>query len=263
MGWKHDHSQGFGLRERRFSRSVSRRPHVMETTPPTSPTLALELQACMTEIGGQPFIKHWLVQCLWDGPDDNARLNDWLEKATFHLESLLEDRNWQGAMCLYQRAWRLDRFEHLATRSKYAPLMTDEEYWATLGFVLIDQEDSYRQRATLSRLLIKTKRSKESRHLLMTAEDRQMLSEMPETLSIYRGCQSFNRQGWSWTLDKDKAEWFSNRRYKGRPIVLAGEVSKQDVLAYFSGRGESEILVQPTNIRGIVEIDMRAAKSAA
>lgn len=235
----------------------------METTQATSPTLALELQACMTEIGGHPFIKHWLVQDFWAGPNDNAHLNSWLEKAACQLESLLQDRDWQGAMFLYQRAWRLSRLEHLATRSKYAPLMTDEEYWATLGLVLIDQEDSYRQRAILSRLLIKTKRSKESRHLLMTAEDCQTLSWMPETLSIYRGCQSFNRKGWSWTLDKDKAEWFSNRRYKGKPLVLAGEASKQDVLAYFSGRGESEILVQPTKIRGIVEIDLRAATSAA
>ncbi len=132
--------------------------------------------------------------------------------------------------------------------------MTDAHYWRTLGLVLIDQEDCYRQRAAFRRLLVKTHRSKALRPLLMTTGERRTLAAMPDTLTVYRGCQQFNRKGWSWTLSKDKAQWFSTRCYVGTPQLLTGTVRKSDVLAYLAGRGEEEILVAPEKILNITTL---------
>ena len=57
-------------------------------------------------------------------------------------------------------------------------------------------------------------------------------------------------KGWSWTTDPDKAEWFARRfAVRGKECFVAeGTVSKQYVIAYFTGRNESEIVVDPRRV---------------
>ena len=41
-------------------------------------------------------------------------------------------------------------------------------------------------------------------------------------------------------------EWFARRyAYQGQPMLAKMEVNKSDVLAYFNGRKESEIVLHP------------------
>ena len=52
-------------------------------------------------------------------------------------------------------------------------------------------------------------------------------------------------------VDKAKAEWFARRFAGGEgrtPLLVEGTVSKKDVLAYFSNRGESEIVAFPEDV---------------
>jgi hypothetical protein len=58
--------------------------------------------------------------------------------------------------------------------------------------------------------------------------------------------------GLSWTLDREKAQWFANRWLslkRRRPIVLQTVARKADVMAYFAGRNEQEIVVHPNIAR--------------
>ena len=81
---------------------------------------------------------------------------------------------------------------------------------------------------------------------VMTAEDRATYDALPETFIVYRG---FSREGGeagrSWTLDRAKAEWFA-QRVAGPdepPRVATMEIHKSAALAYFSDRGEAEIVL--------------------
>jgi hypothetical protein len=58
----------------------------------------------------------------------------------------------------------------------------------------------------------------------------------------------------SWSTDKTKAEWFAYRfsSMDGRtPFLVEGQVQKTDILAYFTGRGESEVVALPEAVEDI------------
>jgi hypothetical protein len=85
----------------------------------------------------------------------------------------------------------------------------------------------------------------------MGPEELAILQSLPDTVKVWRGIRhrkSFN--GLSWTLDRDKAVWFANRLRNGRQksLLIEGEVNKKDVLAYFAGRDESEIVSMDVRI---------------
>lgn len=91
---------------------------------------------------------------------------------------------------------------------------------------------------------------------LMTDEERKRLSEMDDTITIYRGVTPYNAKNvraLSWTTNIKKAEWFANR-YGQRGTVYKTQISKAKVLAYFTSRGESEIIVNPKEIKNLQAI---------
>lgn len=64
-------------------------------------------------------------------------------------------------------------------------------------------------------------------------------------LTIYRGVSySGKPEGISWTTDKQKAIWFSNRFNGKNKRVYQMTITNPDyILSYFSGRAESEVIV--------------------
>lgn len=82
--------------------------------------------------------------------------------------------------------------------------------------------------------------------MLMDAEEYKVYSELPDTLTVYRGVAvGRNPQGLSWTMDRDKAEWFAHRfdRNGTTGYLQSATIKKEDVLAYFNSRNEEEIVV--------------------
>jgi hypothetical protein len=69
-------------------------------------------------------------------------------------------------------------------------------------------------------------------------------------LIIYRGAhvKRGTLGGVSWTLDRERAEWFANRWARRRPYLVEAEVLKLDVRAYFLDRNEAEIIVLPNRL---------------
>jgi hypothetical protein len=77
----------------------------------------------------------------------------------------------------------------------------------------------------------------------MDAEEFAKFKSFPETLTVYRGCQKgINENGLAWTLNKGKAEWFANRLDK-KGIVLEKTISKSEIVAFFQGRQEEEVIL--------------------
>ena len=84
---------------------------------------------------------------------------------------------------------------------------------------------------------------------LMHDEEYGVYKNLPETFMVYRGvAPGRNPDGMSWTREYDKAKWFSNRFGEG--YVLEGTAHKEDVLAFFSRRGEEEVVMEAAKVEG-------------
>ena len=95
---------------------------------------------------------------------------------------------------------------------------------------------------------------KANKDFLMTKDELQYIEQMPEEITIYRGLNGkASVKALSWTTDISKAEWFANR-FGGNGEVHSAKVNKRDILAYFTGRGESEVVVNFKKLREIQKI---------
>ena len=56
----------------------------------------------------------------------------------------------------------------------------------------------------------------------------------------------------SWTLDRSVAEWFSTR-FSEDGTVYQAQIDKSHIYAYFDGRNESEVIVDPKYLMDITE----------
>jgi hypothetical protein len=123
--------------------------------------------------------------------------------------------------------------------------MTDQEYWKNVGSVWTDSENIWQSYDTWRTLWEKPRAGK---RFAMDTDERKKLALMPSDITVYRGVNgkgiSKRRKntGMSWTLDRDKAEWFSMRWGQEPHQILTGTVEKKDIHAFFEGRNEAEIV---------------------
>jgi hypothetical protein len=130
---------------------------------------------------------------------------------------------------------------------KYHHLLPDDKYWEYLSFAYQNQDYNPVPNEILKTLFSSDKSGKEN---LMTKEEIIFLDSLPEVFSIYRAMSieevNSKKYRFSWTLDKEIAEKFSERNkllYKTEMVVKEIEIKKKDVIAYLNGRKEKEIIV--------------------
>lgn len=125
--------------------------------------------------------------------------------------------------------------------------VSPEEMGALLADIWVSSESPNADAVPL-RILIKWFKAAD-KNSLMNAEELACYNSLPDEFQVYRGIGSkSNKKGISYTLSLEKAEWFANRFQKRGGYVLTGTAKKKDVLAYFNGRQEQEILIEPKNI---------------
>ena len=117
----------------------------------------------------------------------------------------------------------------------------DKKWWNILGEIWADSESNSHQSEQWKELLL-SKRS--HREYFMDEGDRQAFNKLSSTLTIYRGHQYINKDGFSWTLNFKKALWFASRFNKAGTVDKK-VVLKKDILAYLSKRNEEEIIYIP------------------
>lgn len=87
--------------------------------------------------------------------------------------------------------------------------------------------------------------------LLMDEDEQKQYSALPEQITVYRGIRGRGSlKALSWTTDIEQAEWFAKRWDKNGKVYSA-KVRKDDVLAVFASRGESELVVDYAKLRDI------------
>lgn len=195
---------------------------------------------------GFPMLRHPLVYSVPHHESMNALMNRMLHERKTLLKRMLEEKDFAGAIWLHERPYRLQKL------SEYSRHMEDDEFWRELGNVITDSENLWQNLPLLKRMLRSKRKGREN---IMEKEEREALSRMKDVLTVWRGCEDRNQKGISWTLDENKAKWFAQRFKRSNAkmhYVLKALVNKKDVIAYFMGRGESEVIVLPNNVK-IVE----------
>ena len=93
---------------------------------------------------------------------------------------------------------------------------------------------------------------KAEKALLMDDDELRQYLALPEQITVYRGIRGRGSlKALSWTIDIQQAEWFAQRWGK-KGKVYSAKVSREDVLAVFTSRGESELVVDYSKLRDVV-----------
>jgi hypothetical protein len=134
-----------------------------------------------------------------------------------------------------------DSFSRLGMILGYVLLMADTDEWLRLLGENWSCCDNISEHIDDLRVLI----PQNGPCLQMMDEDEQRRwKELPEIVTIYRGCGARNIHGICWTLDRAVAGEFPTlNRYKVEdPLLVTATVSKRDIVALKLGREEEEVI---------------------
>lgn len=90
-----------------------------------------------------------------------------------------------------------------------------------------------------------------------STEDKELLDNLPDEVTIYRGVTEYNAgtiKGLSWSLSLDTARWFAHR-FGENGHVYKATINKKDVLALYTDRNESEVVVDFRRLQNVKMIE--------
>lgn len=141
--------------------------------------------------------------------------------------------------------------------------MSAKDFGETLRDCWTQQEWPNRDNNVTHRELISWFK-KADKNTLMSEEDNAKLKELKaecltKGIKLYRGVnQGGKPNGLSWTISKEKAEWFANRwsnyGVKDGEVYTMLITNPSCILAYFSDRNESEVIVDTIKIKDWVKL---------
>lgn len=196
----------------------------------------------LTEDGKFPMLRHPLVYSVPHSKFLNDYLNKQYELKKKAVEEAKVSGNYSAFVFLHERPHRLNAF------SEICEWLNDTDYYQLLASIWIDSENITQQRELWQKHLLARKVVK--RHF-MSQEDRKVFESLPSIIKVYRGYvpQHNHRFGFSYTLDRTKAEYFANRysngKAKGKVAIM--KIAKEKVFAYTNQRNEQEIIILPSS----------------
>jgi hypothetical protein len=207
--------------------------------------LCPELEAYFEDDGKWPMIRHPLVYSIMHNPIQNRMVNRQLEEKKDALERARLSQDWNSFVFLHERPYRCNALTKLMGFD-----VPDDWWWKLVAEVWVDSENIRENREVWDVILRGDSRRGPS-GAMMNDDEYAELRAMDETFTVWQGCTSERDDGWSWTIDKEKAEWFAERFAKlehAGPRLREATVRRDDVIAYFTGRNESEILIDPEDV---------------
>jgi hypothetical protein len=217
---------------------------VIDSMNPTE--LDEELQGHIVE-GEFTFVHHPLLVTPYAAGLEKV-LNQSFNAAKERLQDAIEGEDFGLAVFIHARPYRSQAFDDIVSRYD----VSDGEYWSILAEVWVDQEnpedysDDWRERFSSPR---------PGRESLMHEDEFEALQALPEVVTIYRADISNEITGLSWTTDISVARWFS-RRFGESHSVYQAEIDKENIVAYWLRRKESEVFVlDPSHVRNIREVE--------
>jgi uncharacterized protein len=203
-----------------------------------------ELEVCLCDgIMGSKMIGHPLVHEVFYNPLMNAIYNERLRAKQEHIEEALKAKKFGQVLWLYEKPYRFQIFEKIKKE------MPDDVYWKLLGDIWTDSENIWQHGLAKIRRLISSNRP--GREKMMDKKEQALLASLPDFVRIFRGHQTLNRRGFSWTFSYWHSRWFAerfNNAYHKPTGVVSGIIAKKNIVAVLLGRGEFEIVADPVNV---------------
>lgn len=157
---------------------------------------------------------------------------------------------------LITKPYRMVFLKHIAPYLSPADIGSYlNDTWSLVEYISMDVDVS---KADFVKLL-----KKSDPNTLMDESDRRSLEGLVDNVEIYRGVTDYNHKhvkSLSWSLDINKARWFANRFNQGGYVYKA-IIKKEDILAYFADRSESEVVVDPSKLENIQLIETISKES--
>lgn len=211
--------------------------------PPPKEELDPELRPFLEEghDGQWAMLRHPLVYAIPYIPELNYNHNRLFRSKQKLLVEAAEKRDFQALVWHHERPYRLMAFMDYVAKS---PLCDDATYWKLLGDIWSDCENVNQNLKIWVQMLMSPRPGREK---FMDEADLTVLAGLPEEVLVYRGYkEGWNKDGISFSLSREKAEWFANRfNHLGVGKVWERKVKKSEIFAYLGGRQEQEVLILP------------------
>ena len=160
------------------------------------------------------FITHPVLETRVAYLTSESRMFDIFDEPETYKKWLEEIENTINSATTLSRLIRLIRKPYLLGFFKYiCNALSEEDFAETLGDIWCDTETpSDETNASHSDKVRWFKMA--NKKYLMTDKEYEVFLNLPDKIILYRGCRKPEKEhGMSWTLNKDKAEWFA-RRYE-------------------------------------------------
>lgn len=147
---------------------------------------------------------------------------------------------------------------HLAYLKFAKQYMSKKEFEQRLAMAWITSENPNQDvNVSIGKLIQWFKAS--DRNNLMSNGELEYYNSLPDIVNVYRGVAvgRAERQGLSWTCNYETAKWFANRFNRGdkKGYIIKGQISKEDIFAYFNRRNEDEIVCNSRKIINLSQIN--------
>ena len=195
-----------------------------------------ELKASIIDYGlfNKKIIQHPLV--IGDiGMMPNSYYNSQLIRKQERLKEFEKDKEFESYLFLIEKPFRVKFFSELVKQNKIKKF--SKKYWRILSSIWTDSENIFQNKELWDDLL----KDKTNSHYFMNKKDLEYYNSLPNEFIVYRGYIHWEN-GYSYTLDKDKAIWFADR-FGQKGIVKERLVRKEDIFAYTNSREEKEIII--------------------
>lgn len=195
---------------------------------------------------GMECIHHPLIVSIMHHEFLNEHTNKRYEYLKEEVSKCLEKGDYSRYIFLHERPYRLEALVDIMDYEH-----DTKNFWETVSHVYTDSENIHQHYDTWVSIL-----SEDGIHKKHLMDDEELLSleSFDDELTVYRG---FNGNGGidglSWTIDKKTALFFAKRFAKSDEdaTIATGKIKKSDIIAYLTGRNESEVLVLPENVTDI------------
>ena len=186
-------------------------------------------------------VAHLSTGTMFDIFEDTDSFKQWLKET----ERIIQTRSTVDAVFMMIRtAYKLTFFKYVneyLNEKDFARMLRNT--WIDVEFTSDNTNTSFKERLSWFQ--------KANSQYLMCEKDFKRWKGLKEVTTIYRGCRNQEKElGMSWTLDKEKAEWFATRlaNEDDIPVIYTYDIDKKYIFAYFSERDEAEIIINPIKI---------------
>lgn len=201
-----------------------------------------DLRSYITNNGrlGIQTLNHPLVQSIFYTPALNALHNEQYKQKREALNVARQEGDWAKYVFLHEKPYRIEAF------CKIMDDMSDSQYWELLGDIWVNSENIWQYEQVIQNLILSERPQKD---YFMDEDEKEFLNNLPDQVAIYRGHQSKNRKGWSWTLSYTHAQWFADRFDVKKAGVVRSVIPKEKVIAVLTRRKEFEVIVDPKCVK--------------